>query len=242
MPDAELGGSLLNRRASSPRDDRDLTARSLPHPDGRAIPDEETLGLGAVIVEQDGPVREHAVDVEAEKSDLGGIGRRHAHMLPLAGLKIGATVFRAWADSGRDAESGDSGSERTGREVRRRSATIERSPGRLAGACSRQAWTSSSASTGRSGASSGAARPALASSISVEPYRPVSCDRSSRPEGRHRCGHRYAHGGLLRGEESGRSLDPWLSLTESAGLTEVDQGRLRPWPTRMFPGLRSAWA
>ena len=60
-----------------------MAARSLPHPDGRAIADEEAFGFGSMIVQQDGPVREDAIDVEAEKLNLGRIGRRHADMLPL---------------------------------------------------------------------------------------------------------------------------------------------------------------
>jgi hypothetical protein len=83
VDDAELGRSFLNRRPFSPRDDGDITTGSLPHPNGRAVTDEEPLGFGSLIIEQDRPVCEDAVHIEAEKLDSGGIGRRHAAMLPL---------------------------------------------------------------------------------------------------------------------------------------------------------------
>ena len=46
-----------------------------------------------------------------------------------------------------------------------------------------------------------------------------------------------AHRGLLRCKESWRPLDAWLSLTESAGLTEIDQGRVPRGTHEDIPGL-----
>ena len=70
--DAQFIRSPLHRPASSTGDDGDGSPRPLPCSQSDSVPHEESLGLDALIVEEDGTIGKHAVDVEAEQADSGG--------------------------------------------------------------------------------------------------------------------------------------------------------------------------
>jgi hypothetical protein len=69
--DSQFIRSSLHRPAASTGDDGDSAARPLPCSQTDSVPDEKTLGFVSLIVEEDGTIGEHAVDVEAEQADSG---------------------------------------------------------------------------------------------------------------------------------------------------------------------------
>jgi hypothetical protein len=69
--DSQFISSTLHCPAASAGDDGDSPSRSLPRSQSDSVPDEESLGLDPFVVEKDGTISEHAVDIETEKTDSG---------------------------------------------------------------------------------------------------------------------------------------------------------------------------
>jgi len=69
MGDPQLAGPALDSRNPSAREDRRLFSRPMPQAEGQAVADVEVLGLDSSVVEHNGTVGHHAVDVGDQKLD-----------------------------------------------------------------------------------------------------------------------------------------------------------------------------